>query len=164
MEHGMANDPVDAETATLLRRLSMRYAEGMDRRAPDLVLSAFAEDAVLVVSPAPGSAMRPTRVVGHRAIASLPPALEAWASTVHDVRAATYTVVDGATAEGLVDCVAHHLTHTPEGTDDRVMHIRYRDRYQRVGDDWVITEREVDVLEDATGPFPGGAAPEDDGR
>jgi hypothetical protein len=148
----MPNAPLDAETEAELRRLALRYAEAMDRRSPELLLPAFAADGVLEVF-WPADHVNPaSRIEGHDRLAAIPPSLDRWPSTLHDVRASEYAPVDATTAEGSVDCVAHHFSQGATGTEDRVMRIRYADDYRLVDGRWVIARRQVRVFEDEVRP------------
>ena len=51
----------------------------------------------------------------------------------------------GTHATGDVPCVAHHLSVDGSQREDRILYIRYRDRYRRDATGWRITERVVHV-------------------
>jgi ketosteroid isomerase-like protein len=132
-----------------LRSLAERYAAGADSGDVEVFLSAFAEDAVLEVW-RPGARDEPSsRRVGHAVLAEVPPALDRYVSTSHEVGECIYDLGEGR-AEGVVHCEAHHVSVVtdadggPVGAHDDVMHIRYLDQYRRVDDGgWRIARRRV---------------------
>ena len=144
----MGGDPSQVEIA--LRDLARRYADACDRRSSEDFVGVFTADAVLHVV-RPGQAA--VRLVGHAELAAVPERLRRWSATIHDVRGARYTIAGPDAASGAVDCRAHHLTHTPTGTEDHVMDIRYVDEYRREGGRWAIAHRRVEVQRETTGPF-----------
>ena len=135
-----ALDPAITEE---LRRLAATYADAVDGRERELLLSAFHPDATLVVERAE-SESRPMR--GHEQIGRITTAIAKYRQTFHFIGHSTYRPApDGAS--GTVACIAHHRWTDDAGTDlDHVMYIRYLDEY-RTGDDgiWRIAARIVHV-------------------
>jgi hypothetical protein len=142
--------PDESEVERDLRSLADAYAAGVDSGDVALFLTAFAPDAVLEVW-RPGAIDAPSsRRSGSGVLAEVPPALDRYASTSHDVGECSYEIVDDGRASGVVPCVAHHVTLTtdaagaPLEAHDDVMHIRYLDEYRLVErEGWRITLRRV---------------------
>jgi ketosteroid isomerase-like protein len=130
--------------------LAERYAAGADSGDVEVFLSAFAEDAVLEVWRPDAGDEPSSRREGHAVLAEVPPALDRYVSTSHEVGECTYHLVDRARATGVVHCEAHHVSVAtdaagePVGAHDDVMHIRYLDDYRRSDDGgWRIVQRRV---------------------
>jgi hypothetical protein len=126
-----------------LRSLAVQYACGVDRRDPDLYAGAFLDDGLLVVH-RPGEA--PEDGARRQGTAELRPVTEhikQYYRTMHFIGQSLYQM-DGDVPTGEVYCIAHHL-HQPEGEwVDRIMYIRYQDRYGRRPDGrWGIAERHL---------------------
>ncbi len=151
--------PVGDHDRVALLALSLAYAAAADRRDGDGLAALFVPDGELVVPDYPDD-LRPVLVrSGHDAIGRIPGRLAHYAHTVHLVAGHRFTV-DGDTATGEVDCVAHHVTSTPPpepsvpidagrpapGATDTVWFIRYGDRYRRSGEGWLIVRRELHLL------------------
>lgn len=133
-----------------LRSLADAYAAGVDSGDVELFLTAFAADAVLEVWRPDARDTPSSRRQGHDVLAEVPPALDRYVSTAHQVGECVYVFVDDHEAEGVVQCEAHHVSITtdadarPIGAHDDVMHIRYVDRYRRSYDGgWRIVVRKV---------------------
>jgi uncharacterized protein (TIGR02246 family) len=128
----------------VLRNLIESYANFCDAGEPERTAGLFTEDAELVVMLNPGG--EPTSVrKGHEEIASAMAALSRYWSTMH-VIANVNQEIDGDTATGRIGCVAHHI-EGPEGERrDRVLNIRYTDKYVRTEGTWRFKHREVRVL------------------
>lgn len=156
---------LEAEVRDHLRSLAVDYAAAVDDRDPDLLRSLFTTNAVLTVE------SRATGEVhvrdGIDAIAHIPDALAArYPLTFHLLGQSRYA--EGARADeatGEVLCEAHH--HVGElgaVAVDRVLHIRYLDRYarhRRQTDDgadrhggWRISARTVQVQFTTEQPIP----------
>jgi|SRR5438067_3429360 len=135
--------PVEPDDDLALRALAYAYARAMDRRDVDLLLTAFTPDARLALfDPADGPDPVMERV-GHDALAAMVGRIARYDRTYHFVGNAVYDV-DGDDATGEVHGIAHHLTRDGDGVGtDRVMLIRYDDRYHRGDDGWRIVERRV---------------------
>lgn len=139
-----------------LRALVDAYAVAVDRRDIPGFLAVFAPDATLTTFE-PGGRPRGARH-GHEELSTVPPALERYERTLHLVT--THHVEDAdldGEAVGVAYCEAHH--HRPPDTPgaaatDRVMFIRYEDRYARRGPGWLIRAREVHVIWVEEHPLP----------
>lgn len=144
--HQRAGSDVEGD----LRSLAERYAAGVDTGDVEVFLSAFSADAVLEVW-RPGAGDEPSsRRAGHAVLAEVPPALDRYVSTSHEVGECTYDLVGEGHAEGVVHCQAHHVSVVtdadgePLEAHDDVMYIRYLDQYRRVDDGgWRIVHRRV---------------------
>jgi hypothetical protein len=133
-----------------LRSLADAYAAGVDRGDVAVFLSAFAPDAVLEVWRPDAHGSPSSRRAGHGALAEVPPALDRYASTSHEVGECDYRWVTEVEAAGVVRCQAHHVSLVcdtegrPIGAHDDVMHIRYLDEYRCDGESgWRISRRQV---------------------
>jgi hypothetical protein len=124
--------PDDAE----FRRLAELYAQAADRNRPELLDRIMAEHAVIE---GPGF-----RLAGRAEIRTIPASLrQRFHATRHVVENQIVTV-DGAAAEGETYCTANHLFEQPgAGMQVLVWHIRYQDRFARIGNDWCFTERRL---------------------
>jgi ketosteroid isomerase-like protein len=149
---------LDGADRTAIRALVDGYAVAVDRRDIPGFLAVFTPDATLATFE-PGGRQRGVRH-GHDELCAVPPALERYERTLHLV--STHHVdesdVDGE-AVGVAYCEAHH--HRPPdpavgatGDRDRVMYIRYDDRYARRGPGWLIRAREVHVIWVEERPLP----------
>jgi hypothetical protein len=127
-------------TRNILRGLSERYVQGVDRRDADTFVSVFHPDGVITVHD-PGDSEEPTQIRGVERLAKIPKMLKGYSRTFHLLGQSTYEIGNGA-ATGEVYCVAHHLTRDHHGGTDYVMFIRYEDSYRQDGDGaWKIGER-----------------------
>ncbi len=126
-----------------LRTLAARYAAGVDGRRRELLLAAFHTDGELVVHRTPAAGGEPVELRGHAELARVVDVIARYEATFHLVGQGLYEV-DGDFAWGEVACLAHHYRRSADGCSDRVVHIRYHDRYRR-GEDgsWRIERREV---------------------
>ena len=120
-----------------LDELVANYASCADGRRFDEMAELFTEDAVLVTPMG-------TRE-GRSSIGEAMRGLERYERTFHLVGQSRRWVEDGA-LRGETYCIAHHFNDDGAGgTKDRVMYIRYYDRYERVDGAWRIARRELDV-------------------
>ena len=126
-----------------LRALAVQYAIGLDRRDPDLYIGAFLDDGLVVVH-RPGEA--PEDAARRQGTAELRPVIEyikRYYKTMHLIGQSLYEM-DGDVPTGEVYCVAHHLHQLAGEWVDRIMYIRYQDRYGRRPDGrWGIAERHL---------------------
>lgn len=136
-------DAAKSTTDQELHAVAVRYACGVDRRDPDLFVSAFCEDALLVVhrpGEDPGAGARRSGTAELRDVTEM---IKRYTATVHLVGQGLYEV-DGDRASGEVYCIAHHIRRRGGEGTDYVMFIRYRDRYARRPDGtWGIAERHL---------------------
>lgn len=130
-----------------LRRLVEAYASGVDRREAHAVAALFVETGRLAIYEGDPSQVEPVRVRnGPEEIASALAGLTRYAVTTHFLGQQSVDFDgDGAHATGETYCVAHHITETGEGRLDRVLSIRYLDRYVRVDAEWRIEERRLAI-------------------
>lgn len=125
----------------LLRRLSDRYADAVDRRDAGALAELFGPEGRLVLPSLGGSGGE--TLTGDQVRAALEP-LGVYDRTFHHVGAAVFDC-DGDRATGRVQCSAHHYERTHNGPIDLVMFIVYEDEYRRAGGDWLFARRLVDV-------------------
>lgn len=127
-------------THDALRAVAARYAAGVDRRDRALFLSAFTDDAVMVVPSDRGGSME---LKGLDEIGRVTEMIARYPRTFHLLGQARYAV-DATHCTGELYCIAHHIT--PSGDSDLVMYVRYDDTYgvDAVGD-WLIKCRHVQV-------------------
>jgi hypothetical protein len=140
-----------------LAHLSHKYAAAADRAdGPGLAELFTAAGALEVRSPPPS-----TDVVVHRGrtdISERINALRRYERTRHIVGEQHFEV-EGDTVRGTTDCVAHHIGGEAGEGMDRVVHIRYDDRYAREDGEWRFAERRVVMLSEAVVPMGGSAFP-----
>ncbi|ONM48530.1 nuclear transport factor 2 family protein [Nocardia donostiensis] len=127
---------------TELADLVHRYACYADRRELELLAQLFTVDATLVMPDLPRSMPPTVEARGRDEIIEVCGKLRRTHATLHAV---VGLVIDaGATpdeATGDVACIAHHLSGKPGSVVDTVWHLRYRDRYRRVEERWLIARR-----------------------
>ena len=136
---------MNAEMAIELRTLAANYADAVDQRDQELLLSAFHSDATLEIIRPAGTDPRPNNVLrGHSEIGRIVTAITKYRHTFHMLGQSTY-LPTGKGASGLVACIAHHRWTDTEDLD-HIMYIRYADEY-RIGDDnrWRISARQLHV-------------------
>ena len=125
-----------------LLRLAYRYAQAVDRRDADALVSVFAEDGVIA---RPGSLWQ-----GHDKLRGIIARLDTmYGKTLHTVRNQTAAIY-GDKAEGETYCVAMHILKSDDGKRTRMdMGIRYQDSFVRQDGVWRFARREliVDWLE-----------------
>jgi ketosteroid isomerase-like protein len=130
--------------AIALRRLVDGYARAVDRGDADGFRELFEPDAILQVFYG-GEADGPTSESrGHARLGEIPTRVQTrYDRTFHFVGNHLCNV-EGDAATGEAYCLAHHLTRSPQGGTDYVMHIRYQDTYRRrPGQSWRIVHRKV---------------------
>lgn len=135
--------PDDERDEAAVRALAVAYATHADRREGERVAELFEPEAVLRMRWRSG-ATPPAESRGPRQIASVIRRLDQFASTFHVLGNQTVTI-DGDDADGLVDCIAHHLAVVDGQATDHVLFIRYVDRYRRGAHGWRIADRETIV-------------------
>ena len=125
-----------------LRALAANYAIAADTGDAPRFAGAFLQDAVLMVFYDPKSSEPKTRMSGHADLSRIPSVLsEKYDRTFHFVGQSVYDI-GHSEAEGLVYCLAHHLSLTAHGGTDYVMHMHYDDVYRRdQSGAWKIAER-----------------------
>ena len=133
----MAKQPaVSIADETALLQLAYRYAQAVDRRDADALVSVFTEDGIIA---RPGSVWQ-----GHEKLRGIIVRLNTmYGATLHTVRNQT-TTIDGDGAEGETYCVAMHILKTDDGKRTRMdMGIRYQDRFVRQDGIWRFAKREL---------------------
>lgn len=155
---------LDAADRFALRALVDAYAVAADRRDIPGFLAVFTPDAVLTTFEPDGR--RRSARHGHDELSAIPPALERYERTFHLVTTHHVEAVGdeadadpGGEAVGVAYCEAHHhrppdlavgaasgTAGAPSSGTDKVMYIRYEDRYARHGPGWRIRAREVHVI------------------
>ncbi len=138
----MTVDEADDERA--VRGLALAYALHADRREGDLLAELFEPDASLRMAWRDASTP-PAVSRGRRQIAAVARHLGRFTSTFHLVVANHTVHLHGDVADGVVYCVAHHLSEVEGRSTDQVMYIRYLDRYRRTEGTWHIADRETQV-------------------
>lgn len=128
-----------------LRRLVEEYAARADAADGPGVAALFTGDGVLEIFGTPGDPTPTGRRTGPDEIATAIGTLSRYRTTMHVIANAT-AEVDGDAGSGAVRCMAHHFSDADGTLTDRVMHIRYDDRYHRTVDGWRIAHRQVHVL------------------
>ena len=145
--------PVGCEDEASLRSLSTAYAAAADARDGEGLASLFVGDGALVVPSFPSDLRPVVTRRGHDALVQVAEMLRRYDRTFHLVTNHRFAV-EGDTASGEVQCVAHHVSLTggrPDGdpvdagpaATDTVWFIRYFDRYRRSGAGWRFERREL---------------------
>jgi SnoaL-like domain len=136
--------PTDDRLA--LRELVEAYGMAVDALDAEWFGSLWTPDAVLAVHDATGE----TRRWEGDEIAGMVAGVGRYLRTLHFV-GNHQTAVEGSVVTGRTYCFAHHLLADPAGSDDRardrVLAIRYDDRYARGTDSaWRFARRDVRML------------------
>lgn len=121
-----------------LLHLAELYAQAVDRRDADALVSLFIEDGIIE---RPGSLWR-----GHEKLRGIVARLNTlYTSTFHTVRNQTI-VIDGANAHGETYSVAMHILNSTDGDRTQMdMGIRYQDSFVRQDGVWLFAKRELIV-------------------
>lgn len=136
----MSRDPESVYSA--LSSVAARYAAGVDRRDRALFLSAFADDAAMLI-PSPSGDGTLVELRGHEEIGDVVQLIARYSRTFHFVGQARYDFGD-TESTGEVYCIAYHMT--PDQAANVVMYIRYQDIYRRAGaGPWLIGRRQVQI-------------------
>jgi ketosteroid isomerase-like protein len=124
-----------------LRELVEAYAHNVDRLDPEAVAALFSDDGVLKIYEGDPEQVEPARVrTGPREIATALAGLSRYEVTTHFLGQQSVQI-DGDTATGETYCMAHHITHAYGERRDKVLSIRYLDRFRRIDARWCIEER-----------------------
>jgi uncharacterized protein (TIGR02246 family) len=122
-----------------IRSLVDTYAFAADQRDRESFAGVFTADGTLATG------QGGPRYVGRPAIASvLNWVEERFLKTMHFVGNQT-AVIQGDAAQGLVYCLAHHISDDDGQQRDTVMFVRYVDSYVRTDEGWRIEERELNI-------------------
>ena len=130
-----------------LTDLTARYALAVDERRLDDAAGLFTEDGTLLM-PDPPEHLGPTvQHVGPAAISRGLGAVTAMLRTFHAIVGAVREPGEHPDeARGTVSCVAHHLSHRPDGAvGDLVWYLRYADTYRRTTGGWLIARRAINM-------------------
>jgi uncharacterized protein (TIGR02246 family) len=121
-----------------LSHLANRYAQAVDRRDADALVSLFTEEGIIE---RPGSVWR-----GHEKLRGIIARLNTlYGTTFHTVRNQT-AIIDGDNALGETYCVAMHILNSTDGKRARMdMGIRYQDSFVRQDGVWLFARRELIV-------------------
>jgi hypothetical protein len=124
-----------------LRALVDAYALAIDRRDPGAFADVFEADGELrIFEPDAQYAFQVS--AGREQIAAVVGMLDVYVDTQH-LMANHVVMLDGDAAQGVVYCLARHIL--PEGPEDLLMVIEYRDRYVRNDGEWRIAIRDCHV-------------------
>jgi ketosteroid isomerase-like protein len=124
-----------------LRELVEAYAHHVDRLDPDAVAALFCHDGVLKIYEGDPATVEPARVrTGPPEISAALAGLSRYEVTTHFLGQQSVQLA-GDTATGETYCMAHHITRTGGERRDKVLSIRYLDRYRRVDTRWCFDER-----------------------
>jgi uncharacterized protein (TIGR02246 family) len=127
-----------------LHELVERYAQAVDRADGTAVAELFTEDGVLATWMDPETGESTGENAGREAIAKAVNGLSRYVATHHTISSHSSTV-DGAQATGETLCTAHHVTEERSVRKDRVLYIRYLDKFVRTSGPWLFSRREVHV-------------------
>ena len=142
---GGAPSGIASDAAVGLRSLSLGYAAAVDALDGPGFADLFTPEGELWV-PDPRTGGDPTICrAGRDRLERIPSGLAGYHATRHAVWATAYDV-EGDTATGVVDGVAHHLGDDPDpdaggGPVDLVWYLRYVDEYVRTAGGWRFTRR-----------------------
>jgi uncharacterized protein (TIGR02246 family) len=122
----------------ILLGLANRYAQAVDRRDANALVSVFTEDGIIE---RPGSVWQ-----GHEKLRGIIARLNTlYAATFHTIRNQT-TAVDDTTAQAETHCVAMHILNSAAGGLTRMdMGIRYQDSLVRQDGVWLFARRALIV-------------------
>ena len=144
---GGAPDPLRLADRLALRELVEAYAHRVDRLDLAGVGDVFTPDGVLEITHHDGAAPTVERR-GRPEIVAAMEGLRRYGVTAHHLaqQSLTFAADDPDGAEGETYCTAHHVRVVDGTAVDRVMVLRYLDRYER-GDDgaWRIAHRRLVV-------------------
>jgi hypothetical protein len=138
----MSNELQEFNDRLALRQLVESYASGCDRRESAFVASLFTPDGRFAIYSASGDLTREER--GRDDIEARVDTLRRYTATTHFLGQQTVTV-DVEAASGETYCLAHHIYQNGHDRYNRVMAIRYRDKYSRTGAGWLFEDRSLSV-------------------
>jgi len=122
-------DPEVSVEESLLRHVAHDYAFGLDLRDGPRFARAFLPDGRLTII-FERAGLEPSETIGQEQLLSTPAKLNIYDRTMHFLGQSHYEIGDSS-AEGLVYCLAHHVSFTESGGSDLVMHMSYDDEYAR---------------------------------
>ena len=123
-----------------LHDLAFRYAQAVDRRDADKLLSVFTTDGAVM-----GYGENPISFRGDAGLRDMIGKMVAFRMTMHNVFNQTFEMDASGHITGETYCVASHIL---PGDDWRVldMSIRYHNSYRQQARDWRFHERRLEVL------------------
>lgn len=133
----------DVEDRIELRTLVEEYARAVDAKAVDDVVALFVEDGRLLSHLQAGTEVEPLVRSGHDQLRrALDAGLAPYRQTTHVVGGQVLEL-EGDSAHGWTQCLAHHVYDAADGPRLFVMAIRYEDEYVRVHGLWRFAERRL---------------------
>jgi hypothetical protein len=147
-------NPSQVADLAALNQLAYRYAAAVDTRDVQAFLSVFTPEARLQTF-GPGADVPFAVANGHDELAGIPEAMRQRFTRTAHLMTNHLIDLDGDSASGSVLCTARHLYANGAGGRDLVVVIRYVDRYQRRGEQWLILDREIRFLWSETHPALG---------
>ena len=141
-----------------LHDLAFRYAQAVDRRDADKLVSVFTDDGAVM-----GFGENPISFRGEAGLCDMTEKLSAFRMTMHKVFNQTFEKDGSGNITGETYCVASHIL---PGKDWRVMDmaIRYHNSYRHLETGWRFYERRLEVLwveTRAASPFTSSMMKED---
>lgn len=123
-----------------LHDLAFRYAQAVDRRDANKLLSVFTADGAVM-----GYGDNPISFRGEAGLRDMTEKLSAFRMTMHNVFNQIFETDASGNITGETYCVASHIL---PGEDWRVMDmaIRYHNSYRQQADGWHFFERRLEVL------------------
>ena len=123
-----------------LHDLAFRYAQAVDRRDANKLLSVFTADGAVM-----GYGDNPISFRGEAGLRDMTEKLSAFRMTMHNVFNQIFETDASGNITGETYCVASHIL---PGKDWRVMDmaIRYHNSYRQQADGWRFFERRLEVL------------------
>jgi ketosteroid isomerase-like protein len=127
-----------------LKELVSRYAALVDTRQFDQLTTVFDGEGVLDS----GRGVR----TGMAEIVEAMQGLHRYETTDHQLigHEFTFDPTDPTLAHGQVFCDAHHVSNDNGQRNDRIMSIRYDDRYRHTTQGWRIEHRQLNLLAEQT--------------
>ncbi len=123
-----------------LHDLAFRYAQAVDRRDADKLLSVFTDDGAVM-----GFGENPISFRGEAGLRDMTDKLTAFRMTMHNVYNQTFEADASGNITGETYCIASHIL---PGDDWRLMDmsIRYHNSYRETAGGWRFHERRLEVL------------------
>ncbi len=123
-----------------LHDLAFRYAQAVDQRDADQLLSVFTNDGAVM-----GFGENPISFRGEAGLRDMTDKLAAFRMTMHNVYNQTFEADASGNITGETYCIASHIL---PGDDWRLMDmsIRYHNSYRETAGGWRFHERRLEVL------------------
>jgi ketosteroid isomerase-like protein len=143
--------PTEQSDRLAIRELVDAYARCADRRDAEGQKALFTEDTHFVVY-MDGLGSEPTQVLdGREALTPVFDDLNRYEATMHFNGQSTIAL-DGDRATGESYCIAHHLFTDDGQRKLMVAWLRYGDTFEKIGDVWLFSERNLYVAWTETRP------------